>query len=84
MIDHRIKGELLIGRKCHPTKQLRNGNGDGVTPNTICTIVEVVRGHGITIETEKCPCCGQYAYIRRIHRNDLTLLEAEDGEHGEN
>lgn len=79
MIDHRTKGEDLIGLKCRPCTPLRNGNGDGITPNTICTIVNVVRGHGITIETERCPHCGQYARIRRIHRNDLTLLDSDGG-----
>lgn len=78
MIDHRIRGEDLIGRKCRPVQPIRNGNGDGVSPDTVCTIVNVVRGQGITIETEKCHHCGQYARIRRIHRNDLTLLEETD------
>ena len=75
MIDHRIKGEELIGKKCRPTGTIRNGAGECVSGDTICTIVNVVKGQGIVIMTEKCPCCGQQAYIRRVHRNDLTLIE---------
>lgn len=74
MIDHRIRGEDLIGRKCRPVQPIRNGNGDGVSPDTVCTIIEVVRGHGFTIQTEKCPHCVQYAYIRRVKREELELI----------
>lgn len=76
MIDPRLKGSDLIGRKCRPVHSIRNGGGQGITSDTICTIVAVTRGHGFTIQTEKCPHCGQYAYITRVARNDLELLEA--------
>ena len=77
MIDPRLKGSDLIGRKCRPVRSIRNGSGQGITSDTICTIAAVVRGHGFTIQTEKCPHCGQYAYITRVARNDLELLVAE-------
>lgn len=76
MIDPRLKGSDLIGRKCHPVHSIRNGSGQGIASDTICTIVAVTRGHGFTIQTEKCPHCGQYAYITRVKRNDLELLES--------
>lgn len=75
MIDKKYRREDLIGRKCRPVRNIRNGAGDGISPSTICKIVDVVRGHGFTIQTEKCPCCGQYAYITRVNRNDLELIE---------
>lgn len=75
MIDRKYSGKDLIGRKCRPVRPIRNGGGEGVTQDTICTIVNVVRGHGFIIQSEKCPHCGQYAYISRISRNDLELLE---------
>lgn len=75
MISKHLKGNDLIGRKCRPTKPIRNGAGDGVTENTICTIVDVVRGHGFDIQTEPCACCGQYAYIRGVSRSELNLME---------
>jgi len=77
MIDPKLKGSDLIGRKCHPVHSIRNGSGQGITSDTICTIVAVVRGHGFTIQTEKCTCCGQYAYITKVARNDIELLDAE-------
>ena len=78
MIPTKYKGSDLIGRKCRPMYAFRNGAGNGVTPDTVCTIVNVVRGHGFVIETEKCPHCGQYAHISRIPRRDLELIEEEN------
>ncbi len=73
-IPKSYKGADLIGRKVRPTHDIRNGGGCGISPDTVCTIVSVVRGHGFTIKSEKCPCCGQYAYIARVHREDLDLI----------
>lgn len=80
MIPTKYKGEDLIGRRCRPLRNIRNGGGDGITPNTVCIITNVVRGHGFTIETVPCPCCGQYAHISRVRRCDLELLQ-EDNNH---
>lgn len=81
MISLKYKGEDLIGKKCRPVHNIRNGAGDGITPTTVCTIVDVVRGQGFTIRTETCPHCGQYAYIRKVKREELELVErgASDG-----
>lgn len=78
MIDRKFSGKDLIGRKCRPVRPFHNGGGEGVSPDTICTVVNVIRGHGFTIKTEKCQHCGQYAYISRVSRNDLELVEAEE------
>ncbi len=62
-----------LGKTVFVLKRLINGAGDGVSPGTIGTIKDVVRGKGITFETAKCPCCGQFAYITGVNRSDLTL-----------
>ena len=78
MIDRKYRGEDLIGKKCKPVRSIKNGGGDGITTDTICTIKDVVRGHGFTIQTDKCPHCGQYAYITRVNRQDLRLFEGNE------
>lgn len=75
MIPMKYKGSDLIGKRCRPTRNIRNGAGDGITSKTVCKIVDVVRGHGFTIQTETCPHCGQYAYIRKVKREELELVE---------
>lgn len=75
MIDRKYRGDELIGKKCRPLRNIRNGGGDGVSSTTVCTIVNVVRGHGFTIQTDKCPHCGQYTHISRVNRQDLELIE---------
>lgn len=80
MIDRKYRGEDLIGKKCRPVRSIRNGGGDGITTDTVCTIKDVVRGHGFTIQTDKCPHCGQFAYIARVNRNDLKLIEGAENE----
>lgn len=79
MIPRKYTADQLIGRKCRPTCKIRNGSGGGVTQKTICTIVNVTRGSGIAIVTEPCACCGQYAYIRGVNRNDLDLINEAIG-----
>ncbi len=78
MIPMKYKGSDLIGKKCRPTHNIRNGAGDGITPKTVCKIVDVVRGHGFTIQTETCQHCGQYAYIRKVKREELELVEGNN------
>lgn len=75
MISKRIKGEDLVGRLCRPVHKIKNGAGAVVTEDTRCIIKAVTRGSGITILTEKCPYCGQQAYITRVSRDELELVE---------
>lgn len=77
MISKKYRSEELMGRKCCPVRKIRNRAGNGITPNTICTIVGVVRGRGITIETPECPHCGQSTRITGISRNELELILEE-------
>lgn len=78
MISKAYTGEMLRGRKALCLKDIANMGGHGTCAGSVVKIVNVVRGKGITIKTEKCPYCGQYAYITRVARQDLELLELEE------
>lgn len=78
MIPKKYNREQLIGKKCKPVCSIKNGAGECISPNTICTIKNVVRGHGLTIRTEPCEHCGQSAYITRVPRESLQLLDDGD------
>ena len=73
MISRKHKADELVGKKCRPVYSIRNGAGMVITPDTVCTIVSA--HYGVEIRTEKCPCCGMYAIISRIFREDLELIE---------
>ena len=70
MIPRKFTGEMLKGRKATLERDIRNVAGVAIGKGA----TEVVRGKGLTIKTEKCPHCGQYSYITRVQREDLTLL----------
>lgn len=73
MIPRKIKSDDLVGRKCKPVRNIQNGAGHGITPNTVCTIISA--HYGVEIKTDPCPCCGQYTVISRIDRKDLDLID---------
>lgn len=75
MIPTKYKRDDLIGKKCRPVCNIKNHGGAMVTPTTICTLVDVTRGHGFIIKTDVCPHCGQCAYITHVSRNELELVE---------
>ena len=79
-IPQKLTSQELEGKTVYVLCKLQNRGGEGVSPGTIATIKRVVRGQGITIETEKCPYCGQYAYITGVNQSDLSLVP----EFGEN
>ena len=74
MISKKYKGVELKGKKAKVDYDIRNGGGQGISAGSTVSIVNVVRGKGLTIKTEKCPHCGQYAYITGVAREELTLL----------
>lgn len=74
MIDKKLRRDWLIGKKCRVTRDLKNGGGQGLSKGAVCTIKDVVRGSGFTIQTDKCPHCGQYAYVTHVSRSDLELM----------
>lgn len=80
MIPTKFTRDDLVGRYVRPVRTIRNGAGVGITPQTRCEILDVVRGHGITIKTEKCKCCGMCAFITGIARQDLELIENSEQE----
>ena len=73
MISRKIKSDDLIGRKCRPIHSIKNGAGNCIGSETICTIVSA--HYGVTVKTDECPYCGQSAYISRISREELELVE---------
>ena len=73
MISRKYRADELVGRKCRPTRKIKNGAGMVITPDTVCTIRSA--HYGVEIETEKCECCGMYAIIGHIPREDLELIE---------
>jgi len=78
MIPKKYSGEQLVGRMCRTTRHIQNGGGAGVSPDSVCFIRSVVRGHGFTIQTETCDHCGQYSYISKVAREDLELIDELD------
>ena len=77
MIDKKLNRDALIGKKCRIMRDLENRSGHGCSEGTVCTIVDVIRGHGFAIQTDKCPHCGQYTYFTHVSRNDLELMIQE-------
>lgn len=74
MINKSLRRDELINKKCRLIRDIRSRGGHGVPKDTICTIIDVVRGSGFAIKTDKCPHCGQYAYITHVPREDLELI----------
>ncbi len=77
MIPKKYTGEMLRGRKARTLKDIANKGGCGISAGSIVTIINVVRGKGLYIKTEKCPQCGQYAYITGVVRAELELIEGD-------
>lgn len=75
MIPRKYKADELVGRRCRPVHPIKNGGGMVITPDTVCTIRSA--HYGIEVATEKCPCCGMWAIISRIPREELELIEQE-------
>ena len=75
MIPKSYKGKDILGRKATINSDTRNKGGNGIGAGATVTITGVVRGKGVTIKTEKCPHCGQYAYITGVSREQLTLKD---------
>lgn len=76
LIKHSLSRESLIGKKVVPVHSISNRNGNTVDKGTVCTIVDMVKGKGITIQTPKCSECGQSVLIKGIKREELELYDA--------
>ncbi len=75
MIPVKYRSKDLIGRKVVFERDLFNGNGNGFSKGTIGIIVNA--SYGITVKTDPCPHCGQFGYIRKLSREDLSLIVEE-------
>lgn len=73
MIPRKYKASDLKGRKARLVRELTNWAGQVISEETIVTITRA--RYGIEVKTETCKHCGQSAYIRKIRREDLALVE---------
>lgn len=62
-----------IGKYATLDHSIMNGAGQCIAKGSLVKIVDY--GRTLDIETEKCPCCGQYCYIRGVKKEELTLVE---------
>lgn len=74
MIPKKYTSEMLEGRKARCLVDIGNKGGNWISKGSKVTILGSVRGKGIKIKTETCPCCGQYCYITGVNRNELELV----------
>ena len=58
MIPKKYTGEMLKGRKARCLCDISNKGGHGISAGSTVTIVNVVRGKGLYVKTEKCPTVG--------------------------
>lgn len=77
MIPKKYTREMLRRRKARVLVDIANKGGCGVSAGATVTIIDVVRGKGLYIKTEKCPHCGQYAYITGVARTELEFIEED-------
>lgn len=75
MISKSILAKDLRGKKALLERDIENGAGQGIAKGSIVMIVDSIQGSGVEIKTYRCKCCGQFATVRRLSRNDLTLVE---------
>lgn len=80
MIPKSFTEPMLKNRKARLDIDTANRAGCGISAGTIVTILRVVRGKGLEIKTEKCPQCGQYAYISGVSRENLSLIWNEEAQ----
>lgn len=73
MISKKLTGKQLIGKRVRVDSDHVNNGGHGIGKGAIATIVDLYAG--VAIKTDKCPHCQQYAYISRVSRDDLTLID---------
>lgn len=74
MISRKYKADELVGRKVVFERDLENRVGNGFSRGTVATIISA--HYGVDVKTEPCPHCGQYGYIRKLSREDLSLLDS--------
>lgn len=76
-IGKSVKRDKLIGAKVVPNQRIVNGMGNALDIGTVCTVLDVVQGRGLTIESVKCPRCGQSTKITGVRREKVDFYEPE-------
>lgn len=77
MISEKITMKSCVGKFAMLDRTLRNHAGEGIVAGTKVKIVSA-NSRGMTIKTDVCPHCGQFAVITHIKRCDLTLVGGEE------
>ena len=62
-----------IGKRAMLDRDTMNGAGQVISAGVVVKIRSC--GKSLNIETEKCPCCGQYCIIRGVLKRHLTLID---------
>ena len=73
MIGKETKMIDCVGKYATLDRSIMNGAGQCIAKGSKVKIVDC--GRALSIQTEKCPCCGQYCYIRGVKKETLTLLK---------
>lgn len=60
-----------VGKRVRSTREIRNGNGS--MPTGTFYKVTYARS-GLTLESEKCACCGASQYVRKVDPRDVEVV----------
>ena len=72
MINEKTTMKSCVGKYATLDRDIKNGAGYGMGKGCRVKIVGS-NNLGMTIRTEKCPCCQQFSEISHVQRCDLTL-----------
>lgn len=74
MIDEKQTMKSCVGKYATLDRDIKNGAGYGMGKGCRVKIMSS-NSFGMTIRSEKCPCCQQWSEISRVQRCDLTLVD---------
>ena len=74
MIPSEVKYRDLIGKEVVFDRDYVSQQGLCVSRGTKAK-VRFYSKEGYTVETEKCSCCGNWAILKRIKKEDISLAE---------
>ena len=76
MILEKITMKSCVGKYATLDHDIHSGAGYGMGTGCRVKIISA-NNRGMTVQTERCPCCQQHAMISRVQRCDLTLEECK-------
>ena len=76
MIPADVKYRDVIGKRVMFDRDFMSDQGIGIKRGTKGRVRLYATG-GFTVETEKCPCCGSWANVKRVKKEDITIIEGE-------